>query len=418
MPSPKDSANRNKKARVGLAFEIELALPFLSATEDLHHFAAVSKACRDAARESYATRKKTPIAMSETNSNSNTTAGIGKVFPLGKAPECYLKPWWLPDEQRREGYSAFGQYPLEFRDDNSWVLGEESLCLTAPPVIPTAFKLIFPATHKDLFDNGDTELVHWSLVDQRLLIILKRWTDRGRETYHAEETRQQLFAVVYELQSNKSLQDDEQLLPLFCQKLTEPLDRYNYGSLDGIAFGNAERSRKGDVIAVVTALPLGNEDNDDEIYRETAEVTVFDITPTSLNKRCVLEMPIGERTNESWLTMAISNGGELISINATQYEADSCFGDWRVYDITSCPAKAVVQKEEVEKHLLHHQFTPDDELLMVVPYQERPRSRGMPRDPNLNNPEAFFDDVEVPSWLAKRMISLIAKEREYYHQYE
>jgi len=55
------SSKTTKKARVDLALEIELAVPFVSAKEDLHLFTAVSSACRDAARESYDQRRNSSI---------------------------------------------------------------------------------------------------------------------------------------------------------------------------------------------------------------------------------------------------------------------------------------------------------------------------------------------------------------------
>merc|ERR1712176_1090222 len=120
----------------------------------------------------------------------------------------------------------------------------------------------------------------------------------------------------------------------------EPLDRNNYGSLPYVYYANAVRSRNGKVVAVVTALPLGNEDNeDDDEPRETAVISIYDITNDNNNqinfvkRNYEIEVPIGARTYESTLTMSIDNTGEYLSIVTTQ-ELDEG-GFWGVYQLLS-----------------------------------------------------------------------------------
>lgn len=369
-----------------------MALPFLSATEDLSKFASVSTACRDAARDSYRRRiyhDTTPHFSGQ----KSPRLGQPKIFP---ANDKVQEPWWAQKQRKREAWMLGENHlPLTFREDGSWSLEEDDWGNTiTPPQWLTDLKLIFPAQYYELFNNDDTELVHWSItIDRLLLVILCRWTDRGEENeFNTEETRKQLFAVLYKLpESSKSPKPDSQLSPLFCQELTEPMDRNNYGSLDNIYFGNGETSRNGKVVALITALPLGNEDNVDDIDpRETAEITVFDITIKALIKRNVIEVPIGDRTGNSMLTMTISNGGELLSVNTTQDESDSVYGDWEIYNVATTTALPLVKREEIENYFLRHLFTPDNEILIILPDHV--------------DAKAFFEQSEIPAWLAQRMI--------------
>ena len=112
-------SSKNKKARVGLAVEVELALPFLSITEDFPHFAAVSKAWRDAAREEYQERTTTTtklpwIIIPPSTNNNNVHGGSDdrpKFHPAGNVPLCWLKPWW----KRQYDYDHFS---MMFRESN------------------------------------------------------------------------------------------------------------------------------------------------------------------------------------------------------------------------------------------------------------------------------------------------------------
>jgi hypothetical protein len=162
-----------------------------------------------------------------------------------------------------------------------------------------------------------------------MLVILCRWTDRGEDYYNTEDTRKQLFGLLYKLPKlDNSKEQPERLLPIFCQKLGEPINRDNYRSLDYIYYGNAVRSNNVKVAAVVTALPLGNEDNvDEEEPRETAVVLLYDININmdSIEKRHEIEVPRRAYTSLSYLTMAMINGGELISISTTQDQEEGGF---------------------------------------------------------------------------------------------
>jgi len=329
----------------------------------------------------------------------------------------YVIPWWArtqPSEQ-----SWFPTYfPLTFQEDGCWNLSQDELRGGHPdhpvPAWLQETQFAFPASHHELFygTNGrDTEVVHLSVVNRRMLVILNRWSDRGRDLYNAPETRKQLFAALYQLPPSDSTKTGkkQKLLPLFCHKLTEPLDRHNYGSLDDIYFGNAQRSRNGQVVAVVTALPFGNEDNDhEEETRQTAEVVIYNVTDTKLDKMCYLEIPIGSRTNDSWLSMTISNGGELLSVNTTQNELEQEYGHWRVYRLTDGRAKVMVQMDQVEYHFLDHQFTP--EFLIVAQEPDREPTEQAKAD----KCRSFFLKTKIPSCLAKRMIVAPVDYSKYY----
>ena len=400
--------------------ELELALPFLSATHDLPRFAVVSKACRDAARESYLKRvKESRFPISD---NMPIVEQQPKVVMEDRSD--VFKPWWLVQERKLPFQPLTGPYPLVFCDDGSWKLGRELPFGTSPPPMPTAQKLTFDAEHRELFQNqcqneeeeddeeedGNdlTYVEHLSLVNHSLLVILCKWTGRGYDYYHNPDTRRQLFAVVYDV-SNSINSSSCLLLPTMCCPLTEPLNSFHSGQLNRISFGNAWRSRNGKVVAVVTALPLGNEDNfrDQDDVRQTAEVTVFDIPEKniinnkSLEKRCSMEIPMGHRTIGSSLTMTISNAGELLSIY-TDTDHDQEYRNWRVYDIRSRGGQATViaKKDEAVQHLISHHFTPDNELWVVLSDFEEDEEEATEED-------TFFHDVRMPSWLAKRMVVLV-----------
>jgi len=407
------SSKKKKKARVGLTLEIELAVPFLSATEDLHLFAAVSSACRDAARESYDQRRNSSI--------KRTTIQDGKPTRLLKnVPDCYRKPWWSRKEQRDQGWS-WGHSPLQLRDsDVTWALLEEDEDDFGDSDSDNWFgRYRLKAPDSFLLKDDDnhehyTELVHCSIVKNLLLVIICRWTDRGEIMYNAKETRKQLFGLLYNVQqqnqhNNTNNTNYSLLHSIVCEPLLhDPLDRNNYGCLDYVYFGNAERSRNGQVVAVVTALPLGNEDNeDDEEPRETARVSIYDIVYNDDDgkaKICKRErdilVPCGARTYESGLTMSIDNRGEYLSIATTQ-DCDEG-GFWGVFNITSSSTcrEPIFQIDPLgntyNHNLDNHQFTPDNELLLTI-------------GENLNG-DTFLTDGEIPSYLLKRMIVLPSYE--------
>ena len=72
---------------------------------------------------------------------------------------------------------------------------------------------------------------------------------------------------------------------------------------------------------MVTALPLGNEDNeDDDEPCKTAVVSIYDIIHeqnSRFQKRDEIEVPCEARTYDSSITIAINNRGELESIATT-----------------------------------------------------------------------------------------------------
>ena len=125
--------------------------------------------------------------------------------------------------------------------------------------------------------------------------------------------------------------------------------------------------------------------------------------------------------------MAISNGAELLSLNTTKHEEFSGDGNWRVCDISSGEAKTVVENTDVQEPLLYHQFTPDNELLMILPQRERsePSSQGSGRvamgpttafidEADTDREGAFFHGLEIPSWLAKKMIVVTSCSQKFF----
>ena len=404
-----------KKARVGLPLELELALPFLSATTDLPRFAAASKACRDVAGASYRKRikeNKFKIPGSDAILADTRNSQPSIMAPDSPEKPYYAEPWWLLKE-RQERYRRLGEtyqvISIEIQDDGSWVPTRKFEWDDVPPPLPTKRKVTFPPKYMELFGD-DTDIVHCSLVEKRMLVILRKWTDR--EDFHVPDTRQQLFAVMYSLDNDKKDQPQQLLLPTVCNELTEPLDRENYGCLEYVRFGNAQRSRDGKTVAVVTALPLGDEENDYGVFfRETAQIRVFDVTDIAVIKRCSLEIPIGPRTFDCYLTMAISNGGDLLSVNSVHDEVGEN-GDWRVYDIRGKgDAQVLAQKKKIAEHLVKHAFTPDNQLLVILPQREMQSEVGdMEPIDELKNESGFFvDGVDIPSWFAKRMVVLVGE---------
>ena len=375
--SSASSSPAKKKARVEVAgtttlettlpLVLELVLPFLSATVHLPKIALLNKAGFKAARLLYEQRRNTPMPIK----NDGCSSSVPKVTSVisDTSDECYVTPWWLMKDQAQ---TIRHGYPIKVLEDGSWILAVEEtewgdllpdLNIISPQ---TQQKLSFPEPYLELFDNDidGADLVHFSQVNQRLLVLLTRWIDRG--TTPTNLTRKQLFAVLYDLSKPPTKHPSSSLLlPTICQKITEPVGPGRYGFLLSTHLGNCHRSRNGKVLAVVTAVIQSS------FFRPTAEVTVFDVTETALVQRCVLEMPIGQ-FQSSWLTMTISNCGELLSINSLRSESNGDCGSWRVYDIREKgQAKIIAQNERVEKFLLSHQFTPDNELLMILPERYR-----------------------------------------------
>lgn len=394
-------ASSTKKARLGLPLELELALKFLSVTEDLCCFAAVSKACRDAARNAYQTRiKRMPLHRSSSRDGAHQI----KILSGSTVPECYKTPWWAVKQLRDEIW--FRQAcPVQFRDDGSWTLPQEHESYSSSPpkwlLEENHFLFTVPPNYLSLLKD-DTELVHLSRVDNLVFVVLCRRTNRGNEQYNEQDTRKQLFGVLYAISSSVSSSSSRLLLtPTFCDKLTEPMDRNHYGSIDDIYFGNAVRSRNGKVLAVVTALPLGSDDNmDDEDPRETAVVSIFHVTSTTTTPAGVIamssiEVPMGDRTYESNLSMTISNGGEMLSIATSDDFGESCF--WGVYTLMGeddKPAEVLFKVEELGQSYSDdfwgHHFTPDNELWLRI-------------KPGLD-PHTFLEVDDMPNWLTQRII--------------
>ena len=299
-----------------LPFPIELAIPYLSASVDLHSFAAVSKAFCDAARASYQLRiqnkrKANVFGIQPSSQGEETGADTrGDIFSKAKIFCCpYISPWWIVHEEKKCCYGL--QVKVELDDNGNLVFDpsmEDTIC--AFPINTKQWKLLLLAPHRRLlFGSGFTELVYWSLVGQKLLLHLRRWKPHqgtkeifGRE-YLVHKSHMQLVAVMYQLPSQHvttTLDHPVQLSPLFCLTLTEQMEvesvTYDYD------VGQATRSRDGKVLAVITALPDPLPDPLSDPYllmwnlrpREAPRVTVFDISETGLQKRCVLPTPIGD----------------------------------------------------------------------------------------------------------------------------
>ena len=429
-----------------LPLELELVLPFLSATVDLPNIALLNKAGFDAVRRSYGQRRKMPMPMMpEAEKYEKLSSKVPKVTSviMNTSHDCYVQPWWLAKDQPHKGIHH-NPHPIKVQEDGSWILAPKDDWDEIPRdmnvISPqTKRKLSFPEPYRELFDNGTdgTDLVHFSQVNQRLLVILSRWTNRGRVRVHVREnhtpnTRKQLFAVLYDLSKPPRKHPSSLLLlPTFCHKLTETLDPWNYGTVVSPQLGNGHRSRNGKVLAVTTALPLGAWEEEAlgrYFRRRTAEVTVFDVTETALVQRCVLEIPIGHRSNDSSLQMTISNCGELLSISSVRNESNQQYIPWRVYDIREKgQVKIIAQHERAENFLISTQFTPDNELLMILPQRYLPypieiRKRIKIKEEATSDDEAkdaFFkqEGVHIPHWLAKRMILFVMDPWDKFHYY-
>ena len=88
-------------------------------------------------------------------------------------------------------------------------------------------------------------------------------------------------------------------------------------------YGNAVRSRNGDVVATVTAAPTGTScrDQDEPEPRDAAAITIHDVIAndgagrtTMIKKREDIEVPLAAGFYVGRLRMALSNGGELMSV--------------------------------------------------------------------------------------------------------
>jgi len=388
--------NRTKKNRMGLPMELEMALPFLSVTTDLPRFAAVSKACSAAALASYQLRTK-ETSPATTYTRSRTPLATSSNICDRESLEGFQMPWWAVKENKAAAWFHENCH-LTVHQDGSWTLPQDLLQVYEddethnPPEWLYQHKFSVPKSHCEKFMD-DTEVVHASLVERIALVILCCWTDRGEELYNTEDTRKQLFVLLYQLPIATT---KASVLPILCEAITKPLDRNNYGSIDDIYFGNSIRSRNGRVAAVVTALPLGCDDNeDDEEPRETAEISVFHILEGGkiFRKMHTIQMPMGDRTHESNLSMTLSNGGDLISIETTH---DFDVGvSWSVYSLApDAEPDEIVRAEELGNYYSNrfwgHQFSPDNELWISLP--------------NEITPSTHFRDVQIPHWLSKRMI--------------
>ena len=187
------------------------------------------------------------------------------------------------------------------------------------------------------------------------------------------------------------------------------MDLHHDRALGQIVYGNAVRSRNGNVVATVRALPTGTgyRDEDEPEPRDTAVITIYDIITndgagrtTMIKKREDIEVPLAAGFYVGRLRMALSNGGELISVDMKK-EAGKPF--WAVYDLTNTPCGEPVLKVDPVANscylcLVAHQFTPDNELLVVVG--------------ECLDHETFLQETEMPACLAKNMI-IIKSDREW-----
>merc|ERR1712176_1517749 len=172
-----------------------------------------------------------------------------------------------------------------------------------------------------------------------------------------------------------------------------------------------------------TALPLGNDDNeDDEEPRETAIISIYDITNDNDNqinfvkRNYEIEVPIGARTYESTLTMSIDNTGEYLSIVTTQ-ELDEG-GFWGVYQLSSSTSmKPIVTIDPIGTTytgcIEKHYFTPDNEFVMEVGenvfINQILCNNGLSEEEGITYDNGDFnndDDTisKIPSYFLKRMI--------------
>ena len=140
-----------KKMKSGLPIHLELAVPFLSSTEDLPRFAVASKACRTAARDSYHKRIRTKYW-----NIPNETTPVGKPT-LAPAKTSYIKPWWVKVPDRWQ-FNLDEPHPLIFQDDGTWITDNAFFGMYECPQWLKDCRLTFPPDH--LLNNDDVQDKH------------------------------------------------------------------------------------------------------------------------------------------------------------------------------------------------------------------------------------------------------------------
>eukprot|EP00567_Pseudictyota_dubia_P015632 CAMPEP_0197452310 /NCGR_PEP_ID=MMETSP1175-20131217/31774_1 /TAXON_ID=1003142 /ORGANISM="Triceratium dubium, Strain CCMP147" /LENGTH=388 /DNA_ID=CAMNT_0042985291 /DNA_START=38 /DNA_END=1204 /DNA_ORIENTATION=+ len=344
---------KKKKARYGLALEIELSVPFLAAG-DLSQLAAVSRAGRDTARASYLSRIHAPFALPVGEKGIANAAP--SVFWDHEAPACYTSP---PGKRCFSSSEINIQYFLLFREDGSWTLRPRN-----NKKDPDSDRILALLDEKPFHlpdhrrFSKDTDIMHCSLTNNLLVVVFCKNSsaDLGENNgivHDDGNLRKELWGAVYEIKREKVAHQ-----PSFLHSLGPRVGPDVFGGLNTVDFGSSFRSANGRVLAIVTSLP-GEENSSLE-----ASITIYDVSPEALKERSNFSVPCGDHYDSSSIDVSLSMGGEIASVKTEMSYHEA--GYLGVFDLQAKPCKALFEVADLWEFgsVEEQYFTPDNEFVL------------------------------------------------------
>ncbi|CAB9507112.1 expressed unknown protein [Seminavis robusta] len=393
-----DEGSNSKKARIDpqnkelnqLPLELQFAIPFLPCGS-LAAIAALSKAGRKAALESYTLRLHTPFPVAKLQLTTDSPPTVfSSETSSNVAPPYYQKmnPWlhhsgaeetkgwgnygrnhkfrpYLLDEQiHQSNDSATATWDLEWLADG---LQKQSATLHWPTELQQISKNNIRIAHRSLLP-GTTGKLSLLIVAMVKSFVGDNNNDGINHGYDSEDafTRKELWGILY---NDILIQaEDQSSIPEFhpsiATRILEPLHGEWLGIYDYVEFGSTCRSGNGKVFATVTHLPNIEFDNEDE----QACVTVYDITPSSdiVPRHKITVETWNSISDYSGLTLSLSTGGEILTVrNNEKYDEE---GALLVYDIRADqhndPPKKIFEIEGGCGRRGHAFFTPDNDFFL------------------------------------------------------
>lgn len=314
----------------------------------------------------------------------------------------FKRPWWAVREIHHPNIDIPSDTHLTVRININ----------TENSTRPRTYRLGFPDRQSRMFAEH-TKIVHSSVEDNVLLVTLCRNTlARDSDTV---TNRKQLFFALFLLTDDAII--SSVLTPVLCEQLTKPLetitlpvdleDQFDDHNDDDSDFGKGIRSRNGRVVALVTSLPFES--------RETAEISVYELFETNNNPRWsqtnVISIPWSDLVGCDKISMALSNGGELLSVQLIHKSFSPLYRSpillsWRLYTLRSTSTSGgedadsernpqpITIAVESNTRLFGHWFSPDNELWVSI------RTKG-----NQNRSLAqYCRNIRAPSWFSSRIV--------------
>ena len=361
---------------------LQLIIPFLPAG-DLGDVAALNRACRRAAVESYQKRlglvaeSSSPSGVlsseggenkdnrNKARTNPKTTTPI--VFEHGtEVPKCYrpFNPWSHLDYLKMDigEVKRSAHFSIETQEESAWKISWK-----APPWMLKWHHGILQRPAELAVLEGTTS-VHRSLRGTSLLVIVSKRVSLSGNHQHAQEddesydqdTAKELWGIFYDLtpppasaaappamsQPAPPIEDLHRTYhPVrFHKLLPQPKSIEWSANYDTIEFGEACRSGNGKAIAVVTAIP-----HQEYIEEGPVEVTIFDVKEEEEGlfvPRCVVSVETFNAVGDySGVELSLSTDGEVLSVlNEEKYDRE---GSWTVHDVRGDSAQEILRVEGV-----------------------------------------------------------------------